>query len=232
MQTKCCPSNKMAVFGKSRMQTNSLKITVLLKILVYKLYLNGINFKLFGMKTRCITSLWLVFLMMFFSCKKELEPQESSGVNNLSLADSTSNSPAATSGVTNSSTQNPSLLQQNSNQNTVGMNPPHGQAGHRCDIAVGAPLNSPPTKPIPNPAVTASGMNASAPVITKSNTTAVVTKPGMNPPHGQAGHRCDIAVGAPLDSPARSAVPANTNSSTNSQVPAILKIDSTAAGPK
>src|SRR6188474_1027285 len=25
-----------------------------------------------------------------------------------------------------------------------GMNPPHGQPGHRCDIAVGAPLNSPP----------------------------------------------------------------------------------------
>jgi hypothetical protein len=25
----------------------------------------------------------------------------------------------------------------------TGMNPQHGQAGHRCDIAVGAPLNSP-----------------------------------------------------------------------------------------
>ncbi len=24
------------------------------------------------------------------------------------------------------------------------------------------------------------------------------TAPGMNPPHGQPGHRCDIAVGAPL----------------------------------
>ena len=28
----------------------------------------------------------------------------------------------------------------------------------------------------------------------------VVTKPGMNPPHGQAGHRCDLQVGAPLNS--------------------------------
>ena len=28
-----------------------------------------------------------------------------------------------------------------------------------------------------------------------------VIAPGMNPPHGQPGHRCDIAVGAPLDSP-------------------------------
>ena len=24
------------------------------------------------------------------------------------------------------------------------------------------------------------------------------TPPGMNPPHGQEGHRCDVAVGAPL----------------------------------
>jgi len=24
--------------------------------------------------------------------------------------------------------------------------------------------------------------------------------PGMNPPHGEPGHRCDIAVGAPLNS--------------------------------
>ncbi len=28
-----------------------------------------------------------------------------------------------------------------------------------------------------------------------------VIAPGMNPPHGQPGHRCDIPVGAPLDSP-------------------------------
>jgi hypothetical protein len=26
------------------------------------------------------------------------------------------------------------------------------------------------------------------------------TAEGMNPPHGQQNHRCDIAVGAPLDS--------------------------------
>src|SRR5688572_14008415 len=26
------------------------------------------------------------------------------------------------------------------------------------------------------------------------------TAPGMNPPHGQPGHRCEIAVGAPLNS--------------------------------
>lgn len=91
-----------------------------------------------------------------------------------------------------------------------GMNPPHGQPGHRCDISVGAPLNSPVAKPaskttgvvppatitsIPNTTTTTSG-NTSTPAILNSETTA--TAPGMNPPHGQEGHVCSIAVGAPL----------------------------------
>ena len=76
-----------------------------------------------------------------------------------------------------------------------GMNPPHGQPGHRCDIDVGAPLNS---KPMPKP-TTISTTPAQTNVVQQ---TAPVTEtlPGMNPPHGQPGHRCDIAVGAPLSS--------------------------------
>jgi hypothetical protein len=80
-----------------------------------------------------------------------------------------------------------------------GMNPQHGQAGHRCDIAVGAPLNSPV-------AATANNQPQSAPATTYTvnNTAASAevtpTAEGMNPPHGQQNHRCDIAVGAPLDS--------------------------------
>ncbi len=38
---------------------------------------------------------------------------------------------------------------------------------------------------------------AAAPTITP---TAQATAPGMNPPHGQPGHRCDIPVGSPLNS--------------------------------
>ena len=75
-----------------------------------------------------------------------------------------------------------------------GMNPPHGQPGHRCDIAVGAPLNSP--KGVTQPAqVTPTSIKA--PTNIAAPTT---TAPGMNPPHGQPGHRCEIAVGAPLNS--------------------------------
>ena len=76
-----------------------------------------------------------------------------------------------------------------------GMNPPHGQPGHRCDIAVGAPLNSAPSKP----ATVTTPQVVTSPTATTAKT---VTAPGMNPPHGEPGHRCDIAVGAPLNSPA------------------------------
>ena len=80
----------------------------------------------------------------------------------------------------------------------AGLNPAHGQPGHRCDIAVGAPLDSKPTQPTVNttqPVVT----QQSAPALTTSTPAAKVA-PGMNPAHGQPGHRCDIAVGAPLNS--------------------------------
>jgi len=90
-------------------------------------------------------------------------------------------------------------------QTAPGMNPPHGQPGHRCDIAVGAPLNSKPaqktqpqttqvvtTKPAEQPVMKINPNDGSTTV------TSTSTAPGMNPPHGQEGHRCDIAVGAPL----------------------------------
>ncbi|WP_312389564.1 hypothetical protein [Chryseobacterium sp.] len=89
-----------------------------------------------------------------------------------------------------------------------GMNPPHGQPGHRCDIPLGQPLNS---KPAPAQQVTqnANGTqtiqidpNALKPgkFSVDNNGQPVKTAPGMNPPHGQPGHRCDIPVGQPLNS--------------------------------
>lgn len=77
----------------------------------------------------------------------------------------------------------------------AGMNPPHGQPGHRCDLAVGAPLNS--ATPAKTKTTTVPQQNIS---VTPTTTTPTTTAPGMNPPHGQPGHRCDISVGAPLNS--------------------------------
>ena len=123
-------------------------------------------------------------------------------------------SPASTS--TNSQSLNNSLpslpatlTQQPIQQTTAsGLNPEHGKPGHRCDIAVGAPLNS---KPASATAVTPTinTSTVSTPVNVAQSNTEEEVAPGMNPKHGQPGHRCDIAVGAPLNSkPAQNLLPA------------------------
>lgn len=81
------------------------------------------------------------------------------------------------------------------------LNPPHGQPGHRCDIPVGAPLNS---KPAAQPAAPQQQVTQQQIVIDpqQAQQHTGTTEPGFsgkpNPPHGQPGHRCDIAVGAIL----------------------------------
>lgn len=99
----------------------------------------------------------------------------------------------------------------------AGMNPPHGQPGHRCDIAVGAPLNSPPGQGAQQQAAPTSapasqggflGGNAQAQAPAQQQAAQQQqmpkqeTAPGMkgkpNPAHGQPGHRCDVSVGQPL----------------------------------
>lgn len=79
--------------------------------------------------------------------------------------------------------------------NTSGLNPEHGKPGHRCDIAVGSPLDSKPVAPSIQPQAP-----VTIPAPSTINTTPVTTGKGLNPEHGKPGHRCDIAVGAPLDS--------------------------------
>jgi hypothetical protein len=134
---------------------------------------------------------------------------------------------------------------------SVAVNPPHGQPGHSCAIAVGAPLSSAPAdaKVSTEPALTDTrqGMNPahgqpghrcdiavgaplnSPPAKTNTTPTTAATgntkssvAPGMNPPHGQPGHRCDIAVGAPLNSP-KATQPSTTQAATitNSTKPAV-----------
>ncbi|CAA7385929.1 hypothetical protein [Chryseobacterium fistulae] len=92
-----------------------------------------------------------------------------------------------------------------------GMNPPHGQPGHRCDIPVGQPLSSKPASANPTQNVTVNG-NQTQTIQIDPNTIKpgklnldksgkpIKVAPGMNPPHGELGHRCDIPVGQPLNS--------------------------------
>ena len=96
----------------------------------------------------------------------------------------------------------------------TGINPEHGKPGHRCEIAVGAPLNSTPAKSAIAPAIITQPTTISQPAITQPAKT--VTAKGMNPAHGEPGHRCDISVGAPLNSaPTNPAKPAAVNGASN-----------------
>lgn len=145
------------------------------------------------------------------ACKKDLEPQEpmytSKDTSSTGETPAVAAAPATAQPVQQmQATQvTPQQLQA---KTAPGMNPPHGQPGHRCDIAVGAPLNSAPAKTVSQPATVKPGaatiqtidpktgkVGAAQPVKAKTP-----TAPGMNPPHGEPGHRCDIAVGAPLNS--------------------------------
>ena len=71
------------------------------------------------------------------------------------------------------------------------LNPAHGEPGHRCEIPVGAPLNSAP----------AGASTTISPNLAPS--TSPVAAPAMgsgklNPPHGEPGHDCAVPVGSPL----------------------------------
>lgn len=117
-----------------------------------------------------------------------------------------------------------------------GMNPAHGQPGHRCDIAVGAPLNSKPTTTTATPSTnTVTPINISSDQLAKTEVNTPVA-PGMNPAHGQPGHRCDIAVGAPLNSkPTIVTGTPSTNTVSSSTIPSMVPIktvrDSTKRNP-
>lgn len=87
------------------------------------------------------------------------------------------------------------------------INPAHGQPGHRCDIPVGAPLDTPPgggnmMQTSAQPATSSQGQpflvndEAKNRIMQEQGQTASSGK--INPPHGQPGHRCDIQVGQPL----------------------------------
>lgn len=80
----------------------------------------------------------------------------------------------------------------------AGLNPAHGQPGHRCEIPVGAPLNSAPAAAQPQVQTVASSPQAIT--VPASAPTTAPTDPNakLNPAHGQPGHDCAIPVGAPL----------------------------------
>ncbi len=70
---------------------------------------------------------------------------------------------------------------------SIALNPAHGQPGHRCDIKVGMPLNS-----------TSSSNNTQQSPLINVNSGSNAASGKLNPAHGQPGHQCGIKVGDPL----------------------------------
>ena len=99
------------------------------------------------------------------------------------------------------------------NNSGAALNPAHGEPGHDCAIAVGAPMNSPktaPTQPVQlnNSTVNPSGVQinpapnpapAPTPVIAAPSIQSPAGTSGkLNPAHGEPGHDCAKPVGSPL----------------------------------
>jgi len=155
-------------------------------------------------------SLLFASSLLLISCKKETESQNNNTTtSNVVPFTEVGKQMRNETAIATQTGQNSNVVNQNQAVSTPvpvakGMNPAHGQPGHRCDIAVGAPLNS-PVATAKNTSVTPQITSQQSQTVTTSPantaTTPVVTTPtpeGMNPPHGQTNHRCDIAVGAPL----------------------------------
>ena len=88
------------------------------------------------------------------------------------------------------------------------VNPAHGLPGHRCELAVGAPLPdvgpAPATQAQVVPAAPAGQagptvQSIAIPPPPANSGSPISGSKKVNPAHGQPGHRCDIAVGAPLN---------------------------------
>ena len=84
----------------------------------------------------------ILFLMISFaltSCKNEVEPKE----NATRIIPFTEVGMKMREEAAAKAAKKDSQTATNTTAVAVGMNPEHGQKGHRCDIPVGAPLNSP-----------------------------------------------------------------------------------------
>lgn len=160
-----------------------------------------------------ITSLAIASLL-FVSCKKDLEPQASTPTSELVALGLAKDTSKVTSLVQNPATNPNTVLSENG-----GINPAHGKPGHRCDIAVGAPLNSAATQgqaTTAQPTQTVQVNPNQQNVVTTTMAAPAKVAKGMNPAHGQPGHRCDIPVGSPLNSPVAKTTAATTTSAPQS----------------
>ena len=148
-------------------------------------------------------------LFISFACSENKSSTESNEELSGQAMQVTSDTPGVQTAIESQTQSSPEILQQSAPVQSVPvnngekLNPAHGQPGHDCAIAVGAPLNS--AKSIGSPAIQPANQNPvtvpaqSSPTMTIPNNQTPAGTPGkVNPAHGEPGHDCAKPVGSPL----------------------------------
>ncbi len=153
-----------------------------------------------------IAAVGMIIMISCTPAKKESKPVQVQQQNQVPQTILKSDTSATISSVPATATsKEPTVV--NASATPPELNPPHGQPFHRCDIAVGSPLNAAaPAKPTATAIRTGAAPtleNAARLNNSQANTPTVAnanaTPPKLNPPHGQPFHRCEIPVGSPLN---------------------------------
>ncbi|RZL45985.1 MAG: hypothetical protein EOP00_16415 [Pedobacter sp.] len=144
--------------------------------------------------------LYILALASLTACNnKKPEPVQGYSATPNGLADL--QKPASPTATAASSTTAPA----SGSQSNLLLNPAHGEPGHDCSVAVGAPLKASARANTATAQAQQTVQTVSPqPTATSTPQAAVATVDSkgqkLNPAHGQPNHRCDIAVGAPLNS--------------------------------
>ncbi|QOW11194.1 hypothetical protein Q73A0000_12925 [Kaistella flava (ex Peng et al. 2021)] len=152
-----------------------------------------------------ILPLLIASAAIFYSCDKKEEVQ--SDTENVTNAKKDSVNKVGSITYTSDIEEVAAAVAANNQSEKPTLNPEHGQPYHRCEIPVGAPIDSaPPQNAAPqvmqqqNLSSNNFNTNPISPSAAPSPEQAQATgpKPANNPAHGEPHHRCDLEVGAPL----------------------------------
>ena len=154
-----------------------------------------------------ILPLLIATATLLYSCDKKDSASTENAAIIATASDSTNASVAKSSSDVTS--QDATAVAANTPSDKPALNPEHGMPYHRCEIAVGAPIDSAPTQNaapqvVPQQTAATSSFNTNpispslAPAPAPASVPASGPKPANNPAHGEPHHRCDLEVGAPL----------------------------------
>ncbi len=152
-----------------------------------------------------ILTLILTSAVILYGCEDKKSTTETS--TQTPVADSVKIMDSTISATTSSPEIAPNAVAANNPGEKPALNPEHGKPFHRCDISVGAPIDSAPQQnaapqAIPQQSASNTNFNTTpiAPALAAPGSAPQATgpKPALNPAHGEPHHRCDLQVGAPL----------------------------------